>query len=385
MQHRQQRRGREHRHGDDEDRAERHRAQRGGVDEPQAGERDDHGQAGEDDRDAGRRHRAAARALGRDAGLDLLAVAREHEERVVDRDADADHRGHVGHEDRHLHLAREHVDQRAGDRAPRRRRARAAAPRPRASRRPRAGSAARSGSPAPRPSRGPPCETSCSPAHSAPWPTRCVATGPPAGVPTPSRRAGPSRRRCCVVVDRRSRSGTIIGRAAPRSAWASAARRAAGASATWSVAAAAARRARAPRAASAADAPGRGTRTAPSVRARARVEVALSASATRRRLRARHAEAAAGQVLGLARGERERGDQHDDPRGEHPPRGDEHERVEPEHEVLHGGPPWRRRWLASQPGSWLAGQRLHGVVCVGHTAVDGRSGRRRVGARARSR
>ena len=41
----------------------------------------------------------AARLVGRAAGADLLAVAGEDEQRVVDGHADADHRGHVRHED----------------------------------------------------------------------------------------------------------------------------------------------------------------------------------------------------------------------------------------------------------------------------------------------
>ena len=45
----------------------------------------------------------------------LLAVAGEDEERVVDRHPDPDHRGHVGDEDRGLHLQRDEVDQGAGD------------------------------------------------------------------------------------------------------------------------------------------------------------------------------------------------------------------------------------------------------------------------------
>ena len=45
----------------------------------------------------------------------LLAVAGDDEQGVVDGDADPDHRRHVGHEDRHLHRLREHVDQGAGD------------------------------------------------------------------------------------------------------------------------------------------------------------------------------------------------------------------------------------------------------------------------------
>ncbi len=114
-QRRQQRRGGEHRDRDHEHRAERHRADRGVVEHPQPGQRDDHGQAGEQHRHSRRRHRDRARILGRAAGRDLLAVAGDDEERVVDGDADPDHRRHVGHEDRHLHHLREAEDQRAGD------------------------------------------------------------------------------------------------------------------------------------------------------------------------------------------------------------------------------------------------------------------------------
>ena len=59
---------------------------------------------------------ASARAASLSRPLrPLLAVAGEDEERVVDRHPDPDHRGHVGDEDRGLHLQREEVDQRAGD------------------------------------------------------------------------------------------------------------------------------------------------------------------------------------------------------------------------------------------------------------------------------
>ena len=103
------------RDGDDGHRPERHRAQRLVVDHPEAGQRDDHGQAREGDREA-RRSRAPGRGpSGSRPARALLAVAGEDEERVVDGDADADHRGHVGDEDRGLHLQRDEVDQRAGD------------------------------------------------------------------------------------------------------------------------------------------------------------------------------------------------------------------------------------------------------------------------------
>ena len=48
---------------DDDDRADRHRAHDGRVDQEQAGERDDHGHAGEDDGDAGGAHRDVERLV----------------------------------------------------------------------------------------------------------------------------------------------------------------------------------------------------------------------------------------------------------------------------------------------------------------------------------
>ncbi|HEX2708267.1 MAG TPA: hypothetical protein VHM66_09710, partial [Solirubrobacterales bacterium] len=50
-----------------------------------------------------------------ETGFALLAVASEDEQRVVDRDPDADHRGHVGDEHRGRHLQRDEIDQGAGD------------------------------------------------------------------------------------------------------------------------------------------------------------------------------------------------------------------------------------------------------------------------------
>ena len=137
---------------------------------------------------------ATARAsLGLAAGGDLLAVAGDDEQRVVDRHADADHRRHVGHEDRHLHHLREREDQRAGDEHRDERRARAAARRRRASRTRTAGSAARPGSRPTPPWRGPPWRAPASPAHSAPWPTRCVVDAVARAVG--DRRAGRAGRR----------------------------------------------------------------------------------------------------------------------------------------------------------------------------------------------
>ena len=48
--------------------------------------------------------------------MDLLAVAREHEQRIVDRHADPDHRGDVRDEDRHLGGLRQSPDRRARER-----------------------------------------------------------------------------------------------------------------------------------------------------------------------------------------------------------------------------------------------------------------------------
>ena len=107
---------REDRDGHDDDRAEGHRPDRGGVDEEQAGQRDDHREPGERPRPRRRcAWRFAAPPPGLAPGADLLAVAGEDEERVVDRHADADHRGDVGGEHRHVHRLGEEVDRRAGD------------------------------------------------------------------------------------------------------------------------------------------------------------------------------------------------------------------------------------------------------------------------------
>ena len=111
---RQQRDGRDHRDRDDQHRADRHRVHRLGVDEEEAGERDQHRHAGDDDRQAGGSHRDAERGVGIGASVYLLAVAGDDEQRVVDGDADAQHRGDVGDEDRHLELLGEEEHAGAG-------------------------------------------------------------------------------------------------------------------------------------------------------------------------------------------------------------------------------------------------------------------------------
>lgn len=66
----------------------------------QPGQRDQHGDAGEDDGQPGGLHGGAARKIWRGPGPDLLAVARQDEQRVVHRDADPEQRRDVGDEDR---------------------------------------------------------------------------------------------------------------------------------------------------------------------------------------------------------------------------------------------------------------------------------------------
>ena len=105
----------EDRDGDDGHRPQRHRAQGLVVDHPEAGEGDDHREAGEGDREARGRERPVEGLLVGAAGVALLSVAGEDEQRVVDRDPDPDHRGHVGDEHRGRHLQRDEVDERAGD------------------------------------------------------------------------------------------------------------------------------------------------------------------------------------------------------------------------------------------------------------------------------
>ena len=114
-QDRQQRRRGQDRDGDDGHRAERHRAQRLVVDHPEAGQRDDHGEAGEGHGQSRGRQRLGAGLVGLATRTPLLAIAGEDEERVVDRHPDPDHRGHVGDEDRGRHLQRDEIDEGAGD------------------------------------------------------------------------------------------------------------------------------------------------------------------------------------------------------------------------------------------------------------------------------
>ena len=94
-QRREQGRRREHGDADDDDRAERHRPQGGDVDGEQRGERHRDRRAAEDDGGAGARERAAECLLLGRSLAELAAEPADDEERVVDGDADPDHRRHV--------------------------------------------------------------------------------------------------------------------------------------------------------------------------------------------------------------------------------------------------------------------------------------------------
>ena len=83
-------------------RPRRHRLHGPHRHEPQRQQGQDDREAREDDGRARRPHRRVDRVVGRGAGLELLAEPGEDEHRVVDGDADPDHRHHRRHEDRHL-------------------------------------------------------------------------------------------------------------------------------------------------------------------------------------------------------------------------------------------------------------------------------------------
>ena len=61
-------------------------------DDEQAEQRDHHGDAGEDDRPAGRIHGLHDGLFGLHSGVEVLAVASDDEQGVVDADANSDHR-----------------------------------------------------------------------------------------------------------------------------------------------------------------------------------------------------------------------------------------------------------------------------------------------------
>ncbi len=113
---REERGGQEHRHCHDHEPTQ--------PDTPRFDERrEEQGRESDDDREAGRHHRHTrgehrvhGGLLAAHAAAQLLAEARHDEERIVDPDAQADHRRHVEHEDGHRRMAGEHADDREGDR-----------------------------------------------------------------------------------------------------------------------------------------------------------------------------------------------------------------------------------------------------------------------------
>ena len=85
--------GDEHRDGDRAGRGQTHDREERDVDDEQADEGDDHRHAGEDDGAARGGDGLCGRLARRQAVVQALAVAREDEERVVDADGEAEHRG----------------------------------------------------------------------------------------------------------------------------------------------------------------------------------------------------------------------------------------------------------------------------------------------------
>ena len=120
---RQQRGQQRQRRGDrderDEQPADAHRADERQRDQHQAGEPDRDRRAREEHGVAGRAHRRAQRLRRVRAAEQLLAEAVDDEQRVVDRDRDADQRDEVRHVDRRRREPCNpvHDPQRAGDRA----------------------------------------------------------------------------------------------------------------------------------------------------------------------------------------------------------------------------------------------------------------------------
>ena len=114
------------------------------ADEPDAHEehaeqRDDDGGAGEHHRPAGGVHRDADRLADVVAGVQLLAVAGDDEQRVVDADAEADHHADERREVGDLHEVADEDHERPAQADAERARRRPAGPSPAPSRTPRSG------------------------------------------------------------------------------------------------------------------------------------------------------------------------------------------------------------------------------------------------------
>ena len=115
QQRRQQGRSSEHRDRHHEHRGRRHRLDGAHRHDPDGAERDEHGESREDHRPARRAHGVHDGVLASGAGPEFLAEAREHEQRVVDGDPEADHRDHRLGVHRDLGLGREDAHDRERD------------------------------------------------------------------------------------------------------------------------------------------------------------------------------------------------------------------------------------------------------------------------------
>jgi hypothetical protein len=98
QQRRQQGEGRGHRHRDRDRRRDRHPVEEGDAEQQHPQQRDDHGQAGEEDGAPGGVDRPHRRRLGVEPFVEPVAEAGEDEERVVDADPEPDHRRQLGGE-----------------------------------------------------------------------------------------------------------------------------------------------------------------------------------------------------------------------------------------------------------------------------------------------
>ena len=114
----QERQAVEHRARDDDRARDAHRREERPLIEEHPGDTDRDGEAGERDRASGRRHRDGQRVVAAPTAPHLLAESVRDEERVVDRDAQADERHHVQGVDGHVGHARdeEHPGDAADDR-----------------------------------------------------------------------------------------------------------------------------------------------------------------------------------------------------------------------------------------------------------------------------
>ena len=111
-QRRQQRQRREHRDDRDQHPADAHPAQQRQRQDDHRQQADRHGRAGDDHRVPGVRHRLDERRLDVVSFAQLVAEAEDHQQRVVDRDAEADERDQELHDDRDVRDVGQRPDER---------------------------------------------------------------------------------------------------------------------------------------------------------------------------------------------------------------------------------------------------------------------------------